>query len=1066
MTKKVLSIIAMFVALSFLLNLWVMENSQSDAAAWYDGEPLSPAYPNYGIQDIIADEAYKLLLKHHPEEADYITYWYLPDGADDWEDSFVEGNMFPNEHDNFLAYIDGAPVGDMENYFVHNSKGWETTDAAQEVQKYVNYTIQNLTTWMLQGRENGSKYQHRAVRWLAWMSHLVGDMSQFGHTDYSRWDQAAHPNYDPDDGTYQLYYERFIWTDEAMDALIEDFENLTFHIPDLPDADKIHAATGNIAKWVNTRGEPPVTIEDYPEDSGLYITVGPTYKEMLETFRYNWDYQKTYKGVYGMNATLWNLTLENIRSSTENLTAMYRSIYQQSYDRFIELSPELTVVDWSISPADPIENDLVTVTATIKNQGENPTRQAFQTSLYANVEDGFQSLRSLTLEADSEKNVTFAPFKVGTDPVIVTLRADYSEIIPEADEENNVFNFTFTPIPEHHEVALSLDSPFNELRRDTVKPIFVAIKNLGNRFDLFNLSGLTTTENLMITPPTEPIGVEAGGVTVGQLMISTSVSTPLGAAGIDIKAEGLNSSFTLPITVTLIDRTNDPVPPNPVEYAWARVEEQITLTAAGWTDPDGDSLYFTWRVPEWGNFTTNDVTFNYTKPGIYNIILEGYDGNVTVSVLWKVEIFPAIPVNLSVSTKPQMAGVELTWKRWPSGGLISYWLTAEAVPGQGDRSNRGPYLSRYGPGNTTGRVGSFYPGTEVEVTFYVEAERFGNKSMFTGRAVVNGTGEFDSQFQMEIDNFYLTVYYKPWEEPEGTRIPTIFTEKWFDDAYVPIDSEMEIISQTPRRDSVRYQLKSNSGKFRTTLTYYFLNETVVPFSFIQEIEITNKYPELSLVGFKRSWELDNYESEGGEVRVRLSLAIDDPDDTISLEVDWGDGSQIEYYERQHTTGDELNHTYSAVGLYDIVITGTDWSGSTGRVNVTVEVIDYVKDDPIWSIEELSVWQIVLMIIVFILILIIIIGLSYVGYRFAKKETTVEFDMDELKKRKLEKPGTGTDFDQRRQMQIPKESIMGGGRRQKEPEAEKKEDYPEPKVDEGAPGAPMISGTITFDDDEE
>lgn len=1067
MTRKVLSIIAIFIALSFILNLWVMRDSQSDAAAWYDGEPLSDAYPNYGIQDIIADEAYKLLKKHYPEEADYITYWYLQDGADDWDDSFDEGNMFPHEHDNFLAYIDGAPTGDMENYFIHNSKGWENTDAAQEVQKYVNYTIQNLTTWMLQGMENGSKYQHRAVRWLAWMSHLVGDMSQFGHTDYSRWDQAAHPIYDPDDGTYQLYYERFIWTDEAMDALIDDFENLAFLIPEPPVAGDIHIATANLAKWVNTRDQPSVTFTDDPPGyPSADITVGPTYKEMMETFRYNWDYQKTYKGVYGMNATLWNLTLQNIAAAAENLTAMYISIYQESYARFIEKSPELTVLDLSMDPAEPIENDLVTVTATIKNQGVNPTRQAFLTSLYANIEGGFRSLKPLTLEADSEKNVTFAPFQVGTDPVIVTIRADYSEIIPESDEENNMMNFSFTPILEHHEVSLSLSEPFNDIRRDTAKPIFVAVENVGNRFDQFNLSGRTTTGDIIITPPSDPIGVVPGEVSIGQLLISTTMDTPLGAAGIEITAEGYNSSFTLPITITLIDRTNDPVPPNPEEYAWARVGDQITLSAAGWTDPDGDSISFIWRVPEWGNYTSRDVTFNYTKPGLYDVLLEGYDGNVTVSVVWTVEIFPAIPVNMSVSSRSQMAGVELTWKRWPSGGLTSYWLEARALPGQGDLSSRGPYISGYGPGNTSGRVGSFYPGTEVEVTFYVEAEKFGNRSMFVGTFNVNGTGNFESLFQMEIENLYLTVYYKPWEEPEGQRIPTIFTEKWFGDGYIPIDSEMEVISQTPRRDSVRYQLQSNTGKFRNTITYFFSGETTTPFTFTKEKEVENKDPGLSLVGFKRSWELDNYESEGGEVRVRLSLAIDDPDDTVLLEVDWGDGSPVEYYERHHTTGDEINHTYIGVGLYEIIITGTDWSGSSVLVNVTVEVLDYVRDDPVWSIDELSVWQIVMIIIVFILILAIIIGFGYVGYKFAKKETTIEFDMDELKKRKQEKPGTGTDFDQRRQMQIPQESIMGGGRRSREPEPDKKKDYPEPKVEEGASGAPLISGTITFDDEEE
>ncbi len=88
--------------------------------------------------------------------------------------------------------------------------------------------------------------------------------------------------------------------------------------------------------------------------------------------------------------------------------------------------------------------------------------------------------------------------------------------------------------------------------------------------------------------------------------------------------------------------------------------------------------------------------------------------------------------------------------------------------------------------------------------------------------------------------------------------------------------------------------------------------------------------------------------------------------------------------------------------------------------------------------------------------IILIGIlaffGYTGYKFAKKESEIEFDMDKMKGRMDHKPGTGTDFDKRRDLQIPKESIM-------------KVDAPDAK--DGVPTAKepsIVSGSIVFDEE--
>ena len=61
-------------------------------------------------------------------------------------------------------------------------------------------------------------------------------------------------------------------------------------------------------------------------------------------------------------------------------------------------------------------------------------------------------------------------------------------------------------------------------------------------------------------------------------------------------------------------------------------------------------------------------------------------------------------------------------------------------------------------------------------------------------------------------------------------------------------------------------------------------------------------------------------------------------------------------------------------------------------------------------------------------------------------------MDSIKSKKTVKAGTGTDFDQRRSMQIPQESIMAGAKKDLDEEKEDSSD------------APMIKGNIVFDEE--
>ncbi|MDG6223935.1 MAG: PKD domain-containing protein [Candidatus Thermoplasmatota archaeon] len=1047
---------ALTITLILGLNMLVMNPSAGEVSAWYDGNPLSEAYPNYGIHDIIANMSLFMMKQEYPEKAKFIDYWYLHGGSDSLVPSFKEDRTIPGPNDNFLAYLDDAPVGDAENYFINNRKGWEDTDAPAEVQKWANRSIQNLTAWMLDGMPNGSKAHHRAVYNIGILSHYVGDMSQFGHTDYSKWDQATHPTYDPYDATFQLYYERYVWEDETMNQLIDDFGTRKFNIPDVPDAYELHQRTADVARFTNGRGMPPVQMED--RDSQM-ITVGYNYQVMLESFRANWEGDKRYRGTRGFDEGLWNLTVENLVSAAENLTTFYVAIYDKAWDNFLSLSPDLEVVSYTYTPQEVIAGDLVTVTATIRNNGPKDSGQ-FNCGLFVKgavlkddpLEDRYLDLKPLFVPAYSERNVTFFNFKTGTVPLNVSIRADHLTQIYEADEENNFLNFSITPIPEHHESSMELVGSYPSIRRDTTKYLMFDIVNPGNRFDLFTVNASTVSRGIEIHPQEGPIGVSRESRETAWIELVTDNDAPLGRVDMIIDAVGLNSSSSLPISFDLIERTNDPVPVVTGDR-WAWVGQPVTLSAASSTDPDGDALSFLWNIQDQGNRTGPDVTFNYTKSGSYIVLLTVHDGNVSVVETLTVDVFPIPPQNLSASVFTQgVSTITVRWKAWPSGGLENYWVMAEALEGQGVRSERGPYFLRFGPGNTSGTLGAFYPDTEVKLTVGVEAQRFGNHSMdvMTGRT--NTGGGYGSAMTLKIEGKYLYLRYRPWLEDVGEREPEIVVEKLFKGEFVPIGAPRENISKTETIDIIRFPVGSNFGSYRATCTYFW-SEGISPFSVSNTTHIPNRPPTVDLVTTSPIKEQD----QNGTANVFLQFMINDPDDQITLDVDWGDG-QTETLSPFYNGTNNIFHNYTELGEYTIRIIAWDWSGDSVRINTTIKVVPYHYNISTEKGPSLLL-TIALGIVLAIVIIAILAFAINTGMKMARKESVIDFDREKGKNKMALKAGTGTDFDQRRVLQIPKESIM-----RSEAPPSPKDDVPV-SAGGGIPGPGLIKGQIVFDDEE-
>ncbi|MBN1540125.1 MAG: hypothetical protein JW939_08275, partial [Candidatus Thermoplasmatota archaeon] len=319
------------------------------------------------------------------------------------------------------------------------------------------------------------------------------------------------------------------------------------------------------------------------------------------------------------------------------------------------------------------------------------------------------------------------------------------------------------------------------------------------------------------------------------------------------------------------------------------------------------------------------------------------------------------------------------------------------------------------------------------------------------------TSLFDKELRLNVENGYLYVYYKPWLDPEGDREPEILVERWANGFITIPDGEKEEIQKAPNFDTIRYRLRANWGLYRAKLTYFWADEETSPFTVSNLTERPNSPPWINMTGLDAIWELNI----NGTCRVHLTMGINDPYDHLLFDIDWGDGTTETLDVQTDPQGlmyYPIFHNYTEIGIYDVEIRIEDWSGSVFWKNGSLEVGEY-RPIHLKKERENLILTIILAVLGTLILVALLIVLGYVGYRFSKKDTQVDFDLKSLKSDiEKQKPGTGTDFDKRRGMQIPKESIMI------RPPEKKEEGGIKEAV---APASlPLLKGTIVFDDDEE
>jgi len=293
-----------------------------EAYGWGNGSSSSINYPYYGIHDAIADIAYQKLKNHNETMAQWITDFYLNSNDQKWGDYEYS---FNNGSDNWLSYTDDPDsyFKDWRNHmhYVHPYGTHDEKGAPDRVQQLYNWVVGNLTNWIKNGRPTKSEDEHKATYAAGLLTHYFSDITQFGHTDYTKQD---HTNVLIGSGTYHNNYESRQIGTAFLDQLLPDLESYDFGV-DIIIMNPKDIST-QLATWVNSYDGKNVSYYDTP--IGESVIVGSTYAQMLTDYVKNYDSESSYLGARGYTQQLYQQTLSHIRATVGNLTQILYTAYK------------------------------------------------------------------------------------------------------------------------------------------------------------------------------------------------------------------------------------------------------------------------------------------------------------------------------------------------------------------------------------------------------------------------------------------------------------------------------------------------------------------------------------------------------------------------------------------------------------------------------------------------------------------------------------------------------------------------------------------------------------------
>ncbi|MCK4300013.1 MAG: PKD domain-containing protein, partial [Planctomycetes bacterium] len=676
-------------ALALLLVLLMVTVPVASLAsqAWGNGSSTSVEFTDFGIHDITCDIALRTATYTSPEFLTWMTDWYIRNETD-YVYSFDGDNDLsgPTDTDNINAYTDDpdSSLQDWDNHtlYLHPRTGWDPPDGdtARRVSQLYNQTVYHIYRWLMNGSVRYDRDQHYAAYYGGLISHYIMDLTQFGHTDWTRLDHSNPPDFDPQGATYHSYYEARTWTDQALRTIHVDL--MGYALPEPLRVLDPAQTVRDLAGFVNGRHGPDVQFEDIDQSM---VTLGSTYALMLENFTSNWDAGVTYNSAQGFDEDLWNLTEENLVVGMNNLTNLWTSAYLDARDRFLEDAADIVVELIGLYPNGTIfEGQNVAVSFDVYNRGKVRT-PSFQVSGYL---DGVDEIGKAFLELvpGQHETVSFWFFPSAGDHSL-SLVGDATQGTPESNESNNIVTVDFYVEAEHHESKLSSEHTVIEILQEDTGWFDLTLENLGNRGDVFDISvdAYPGTIDFSLTLPVEKVHVPALSNRTFRIDVTTILDNPVGSRYFVVTATGENSSVAIRLTVLIKERQLAPF--IEVEYAFfTNISLPISFDASGSWDHNGDEISFDWDFGD-GTFGTGAVIEHaWQEEGVYVIILNASDGQLRRERTLEVSVEDAIPpVSQLTVTEVDFNAARFEWTTWESTRYFEeYRLYIADVPDPGD----------------------------------------------------------------------------------------------------------------------------------------------------------------------------------------------------------------------------------------------------------------------------------------------------------------------------------------------------------------------------------------------
>jgi len=277
-----------------------------------------------------------------------------------------------------------------------------------------------------------------------------------------------------------------------------------------------------------------------------------------------------------------------------------------------DTGPDLIVQSISLSPVDPVIDETVTITVTIKNQG---TAGADSSHVECQVDNIKLDTKSITpLGADAMTTVTFT-WKAEVGSHIIKAVADSSGLITETNENNNTTTYTLTTSAPDLIVKSITWSPDNPSRGDSI--VFsITIKNQGslesNTAKLqFYIDGISRGSQ-------DVAGIDPGGAI-------TTTCNWIAMSGQHIVKAVIDESNN----VKESDETN-----NELEMNFSTLLPDLTIQSIAWSPEDpsnNDEVTFSVNVTNQGSGRADPCFLAYYIDGIYKTIIPVTSINATSS---------------------------------------------------------------------------------------------------------------------------------------------------------------------------------------------------------------------------------------------------------------------------------------------------------------------------------------------------------------------------------------------------------------------------------------------------